>query len=121
MASDDLRCGNIVLLHDGGGNREETVRALPMIIEGIRARGLEIAPVYELFGQDSGSMYVPLPRGQRWAARLDRLGFWLFDAAVMSITWIFFLGDLLMTGRLLFIGNRCDLRSLAGEDLRKTG
>src|SRR6202167_1707699 len=29
----DLRCGNIVLLHDGGGNRAETVRALPMIIE----------------------------------------------------------------------------------------
>ena len=27
----DLRCGNIVLLHDGGGNRAETVRALPMI------------------------------------------------------------------------------------------
>ena len=24
----DLRCGNIVLLHDGGGNRAETVRAL---------------------------------------------------------------------------------------------
>jgi peptidoglycan/xylan/chitin deacetylase (PgdA/CDA1 family) len=38
----DLRCGNIVLLHDGGGNRAETVRALPMIIEGVRARGLEI-------------------------------------------------------------------------------
>ena len=26
---DDQRCGNIVLLHDGGGNRAETVRALP--------------------------------------------------------------------------------------------
>src|SRR5258708_3392584 len=30
-----LTCGNIVLLHDGGGNRAETLRALPMIIEGI--------------------------------------------------------------------------------------
>src|SRR5579863_4837086 len=42
----DPRCGNIVLLHDGGGNRGETVRALPKIIEGIRARGYEIVPVY---------------------------------------------------------------------------
>ena len=42
--------------------------------------------------------------GERWAARLDGLGFWLFEAGIISITWIFFLGDLLMTGRLLFIG-----------------
>ena len=38
MPSGDLRCGNIVLLHDGGGDRSETVRALPMIIDGVRAR-----------------------------------------------------------------------------------
>jgi cellulose synthase/poly-beta-1,6-N-acetylglucosamine synthase-like glycosyltransferase/peptidoglycan/xylan/chitin deacetylase (PgdA/CDA1 family)/spore germination protein YaaH len=100
----DLRCGNIVLLHDGGGDRSETVRALPMIIDGVRARGYEIAPVYELLGKTRADVMSPLPTGQRWAARLDRLGFWMFDAAVLSITWIFFLGDLLMTGRLLFIG-----------------
>ncbi|HZW93310.1 MAG TPA: glycosyltransferase [Candidatus Eremiobacteraceae bacterium] len=100
----DLRCGNIIILHDGGGNRAETVRALPMIIDGIRARGLEIAPVYDLLGKTRADVMAPLPTGQRWAARLDRLGFWLFDAAVVGITWIFFIGDILMTGRLLFIG-----------------
>ena len=100
----DLRCGNIVLLHDGGGNREETVRALPMIIDGIRARGFQIVPVYQLLGKTRADVMAPLPAGDRWAARLDRLGFWIFDASVKTITWIFFLGDLLMTGRLLFIG-----------------
>ncbi len=101
---EDLRCGNIVLLHDGGGDRAETVRALPMIIDGIRARGYEIAPVYELLGMQRETVMAPLPRGERWAARLDRLGFWLFDASIVTITWIFLIGDLLMTGRLLFIG-----------------
>jgi cellulose synthase/poly-beta-1,6-N-acetylglucosamine synthase-like glycosyltransferase/spore germination protein YaaH/peptidoglycan/xylan/chitin deacetylase (PgdA/CDA1 family) len=101
---DDLRCGNIVLLHDGGGNRAETVRALPMIIDGIRARGYEVAPVYELLGMQKANVMAPLPRGELWAARLDRLGFWLFDAGIVTITWIFLVGDLLMTGRLLFIG-----------------
>ncbi len=100
----DLRCGNIIILHDGGGNRAETVRALPMIIDGIRARGLEIAPVYDLLGKTRADVMAPLPTGQRWAARLDRLGFWLFDAVVVGIAWIFFIGDILMTGRLLFIG-----------------
>jgi cellulose synthase/poly-beta-1,6-N-acetylglucosamine synthase-like glycosyltransferase/spore germination protein YaaH/peptidoglycan/xylan/chitin deacetylase (PgdA/CDA1 family) len=100
----DLRCGNIVMLHDGGGNRAETVRALPMIIDGVRARGYEIVPVYQLLGKTRADVMAPLPAGERWAARLDRLGFWLFDAAVTGITLVFFLGDLLMTGRLLFIG-----------------
>jgi cellulose synthase/poly-beta-1,6-N-acetylglucosamine synthase-like glycosyltransferase/spore germination protein YaaH/peptidoglycan/xylan/chitin deacetylase (PgdA/CDA1 family) len=102
--ADDLRCGNIVLLHDGGGDRAETVRALPMIIDGIRARGYEITPVYELLGKQKADVMAPLPRGELWAARLDSLGFWLFDLGVVGITWVFLLGDLLMTGRLIFIG-----------------
>ena len=101
---EDLRCGNIVLLHDGGGNRAETVRALPMIIDGIRARGYEIAPVYDLIGKTRADVMAPLPAGELWAARLNRAGFWLFDAGVVGITWIFLIGDLLMTGRLIFIG-----------------
>ena len=102
--AEDLRCGNIVLLHDGGGNRAETVRALPLIIDGVRARGYEIAPVYALLGMQKADVMAPLPRGELWAARLDLLGFWLFDAGIIAITWIFLIGDLLMTGRLLFIG-----------------
>jgi peptidoglycan-N-acetylglucosamine deacetylase len=101
---EDLHCGNIVLLHDGGGDRSETVRALPMIIDGVRARGYEIAPIYDLLGMQMTDVMAPLPRGELWAARLDRLGFWLFDFTVITITWIFLVGDLLMTGRLLFIG-----------------
>jgi cellulose synthase/poly-beta-1,6-N-acetylglucosamine synthase-like glycosyltransferase/spore germination protein YaaH/peptidoglycan/xylan/chitin deacetylase (PgdA/CDA1 family) len=101
---DNLRCGNVVLLHDGGGNRAETVRALPMIIEGVRARGLEVVPVYELMGKTKAEVMAPLAPGERWGARLDGLSFWLFGAANIGITWIFFLGDVLMTGRLLFIG-----------------
>lgn len=38
----DVRRGSIVLLHDGGGNRSQTVKALPAIVKGIRARGFEL-------------------------------------------------------------------------------
>jgi cellulose synthase/poly-beta-1,6-N-acetylglucosamine synthase-like glycosyltransferase/spore germination protein YaaH/peptidoglycan/xylan/chitin deacetylase (PgdA/CDA1 family) len=101
---ENLRCGNIVLMHDGGGNRAETVKALPAIIDGVRARGYEIAPVYELIGKTRADVMAPLPPGELWAARLDRFGFWVFDASIVFITWIFLVGDLLMTGRLIFIG-----------------
>jgi cellulose synthase/poly-beta-1,6-N-acetylglucosamine synthase-like glycosyltransferase len=45
-----------------------------------------------------------LPTNELWAARLNLVGFWLFDAGIKGLTWIFFVGDLLMTGRLLFVG-----------------
>ncbi|MEJ3744830.1 polysaccharide deacetylase family protein [Actinomycetes bacterium KLBMP 9797] len=36
---DQARAGSVVLLHDGGGDRRQTVAALPEIIEGLLARG----------------------------------------------------------------------------------
>src|SRR5207245_8632166 len=37
--------GSIVILHDGGGDRSQTIAALPSIIEGIRARGYRLVPI----------------------------------------------------------------------------
>lgn len=43
---DALGPGGIVLLHDGGGNREATIAALPKIIDAARARGYTfVAPL----------------------------------------------------------------------------
>src|ERR1700685_880348 len=95
----DTQCGNIVLMHDGGGNRERTVLALPPIIDAARARGFDCVPVYQLMGKTKAEVMPPLPSNQVWAARLNGIGFWLFSATMMGITVIFFLGDILMTGR----------------------
>jgi peptidoglycan-N-acetylglucosamine deacetylase len=42
--------GSIVLMHDGGGPRGETLAALPRIIDTLRARGYRFATVTELLG-----------------------------------------------------------------------
>jgi peptidoglycan/xylan/chitin deacetylase (PgdA/CDA1 family) len=42
--------GSIVLMHDGGGNRSETLAALPSIIETLRRRGYRFDTVTELLG-----------------------------------------------------------------------
>lgn len=42
--------GSIVLMHDGGGPRGETLAALPRIIDSLRARGYRFATVSELLG-----------------------------------------------------------------------
>ena len=100
----DRLCGSVILLHDGGGNRSETVRALPIIIEGVRAKGDEVVPLSELIGKTRADVMPPIPYNERWAARLDWMGFAIWNFSTDAITWIFFLGDLLMTGRLLFVG-----------------
>jgi peptidoglycan-N-acetylglucosamine deacetylase len=42
--------GSIILMHDGGGPRSETLAALPQVIDTLRARGFHFATVSELLG-----------------------------------------------------------------------
>ena len=44
----DAKPGAIVLMHDGGGNRERTVKALPEIISGLKQQGYRFVTVPEL-------------------------------------------------------------------------
>jgi peptidoglycan/xylan/chitin deacetylase (PgdA/CDA1 family) len=40
-----LRPGAVILLHDGGGDRGQTVDALPVILDGLHARGYRVVPL----------------------------------------------------------------------------
>jgi peptidoglycan/xylan/chitin deacetylase (PgdA/CDA1 family) len=42
--------GSIILLHDGGGDRSQTVAALPDIVRSLRARGYRLVTVTKLLG-----------------------------------------------------------------------
>jgi cellulose synthase/poly-beta-1,6-N-acetylglucosamine synthase-like glycosyltransferase/peptidoglycan/xylan/chitin deacetylase (PgdA/CDA1 family) len=97
-------CGNIVLLHDGGGNRSETVRALPMIIHELRDRGYTLVAVSALLDKTSAEVMPQLSPNERWAARLDSFGFLLYRLFQQALIFIFFVGDTLMTLRLLMVG-----------------
>jgi len=44
----EIRPGAIVLLHDGGGDRRQTVKALPLIIAAIQAKGLQAVTLSQL-------------------------------------------------------------------------
>jgi peptidoglycan/xylan/chitin deacetylase (PgdA/CDA1 family) len=44
------RPGSIILMHDGGGARTDTLTALPRIIDTLRARGYRFATVTQLLG-----------------------------------------------------------------------
>jgi len=52
--------GNIVLLHDGGGDRNQTVAALPHIIDYLRARGDKVVPLRDLLGVPEDALMPPI-------------------------------------------------------------
>ncbi len=103
-APSNLSCGNIILLHDGGGNRSQTVKALGMMIDGLRARGYQIVPVSDLIGKTRAEVMPPLTTNERWAAWIDGLSFGMFGFVSSFIIFVFFVGDVLMSGRLVVVG-----------------
>jgi peptidoglycan-N-acetylglucosamine deacetylase len=53
--------GAIILMHDAGGTRTQTIAALPRIIEGLRARGFHLVTVPQLLEDDPPPAGQPLP------------------------------------------------------------
>ena len=66
--------GAIILMHDGGGNRDQDLEALPKIIERLQGEGYEFVTLSELCALDSripadvAAGTAKMPEGAVWAA-----------------------------------------------------
>jgi peptidoglycan/xylan/chitin deacetylase (PgdA/CDA1 family) len=58
----NTRPGAIVLMHDGGGYRDQTVKALPAIIRGLRRRHFQLMTVPQLLLEDPPPRHTTRPR-----------------------------------------------------------
>jgi cellulose synthase/poly-beta-1,6-N-acetylglucosamine synthase-like glycosyltransferase/peptidoglycan/xylan/chitin deacetylase (PgdA/CDA1 family)/spore germination protein YaaH len=99
------RLGNIILLHDAGGDRSQTVIALPRIIRHFRDQGYSFTSVCRLISKTRDEVMPPL------AQPMDRLvakaNWWIVE----GIYWgthilfaLFFVGIVLSIGRILAMG-----------------
>ncbi len=89
-AANSERSANIVLLHDGGGNREQTVAALPILIDRLRAQGYHLMPVSQLAGLPRDAV-MPVVKGTDLLAVRADVGFFLALAMIgYAIRWLFF-------------------------------
>ncbi|WP_340314197.1 polysaccharide deacetylase family protein [Rhizorhabdus argentea] len=79
----------IVLLHDAGGDRSQTVAALPLLIRELRARGLRFVPVSELAGLPPAQVNPPISKGDRFAAETDLALFSTLGGMTIAIKWLF--------------------------------
>jgi cellulose synthase/poly-beta-1,6-N-acetylglucosamine synthase-like glycosyltransferase/peptidoglycan/xylan/chitin deacetylase (PgdA/CDA1 family)/spore germination protein YaaH len=96
--------GSIILMHDGGGNRQVTVDALGPLIDTLRARGYQIVPVSALMGKTTAEVMPPLTFWQRMRAIPDSIAFSALDMVGAFIVMVFFIGDILMSARLILVG-----------------
>jgi cellulose synthase/poly-beta-1,6-N-acetylglucosamine synthase-like glycosyltransferase len=92
-----------VLLHDSGGDRSQTVAALPAIITGLRARGYKLVPVSTLAGLSRDQVMPLLSKSDRLAAETDLALFSMLGAIVITLRWLFAVAISLGIARALFL------------------
>jgi cellulose synthase/poly-beta-1,6-N-acetylglucosamine synthase-like glycosyltransferase/spore germination protein YaaH/peptidoglycan/xylan/chitin deacetylase (PgdA/CDA1 family) len=94
--------GQIVLLHDSGGDRSHTVEALPGLIDAIRAKGYRLVTVDQLAGMSRTDALPPTSRGSL-ELFVDRLGFGFFRWLNAGMTGLFVTAIVLGVARLAFL------------------
>ncbi|OYW16634.1 MAG: polysaccharide deacetylase [Novosphingobium sp. 12-64-8] len=110
------RTANVILLHDGGGDRQQTVLALPRIIEKLEADGYRLVPASTLAGLKRDDV---MPQVKGWdllAVRADVGIFAMLATLIDALNWIFFFAIALgviravgLTGLALFPERRIGL------------
>ena len=93
--------GNIVLLHDSGGDRSQTVKLLPVLIDTLRARGYSFVPVSQLGGFTRDAVMPP----QKLTVMLEenRVVFLTLSYLGQALYYCFIAAIILGIGRLLLL------------------
>jgi len=95
--------GNVILLHDGGGDRSATVEALRLLIPELKRRSYRFVTVSELMGSRREQVMPPVRGEEELIAGVDYLVFSLMFWIHNTLVVLFYGGLLLGVGRLLWV------------------
>ena len=98
----DLK-GRVILLHDSGGIRTQTIKALPNLIEALRAHGYKLVTVGNLAGMTPAEVMPPADRDS-FSLALDRAVFFLSRNGEAIVSAMLVTAIVLGVCRLLFLG-----------------
>jgi cellulose synthase/poly-beta-1,6-N-acetylglucosamine synthase-like glycosyltransferase/peptidoglycan/xylan/chitin deacetylase (PgdA/CDA1 family)/spore germination protein YaaH len=102
-AGDDVKSGNIILLHDSGGDRQQTIEALPTIIDQLRAKGYTFVPVSQLAGLTPAAVNPKISGSDLIAVRFDVSIFLLLAALDQTLKFLFFTAIFVGTARAVLL------------------
>ncbi len=96
--------GSIILLHDAGGDRSETVKALPQIIKYYKEKGYEFTTVAKLMGKTKDEVMPRVKQGSEYYLAYAN---WLVAFTIYEIEYylfaFFFLAIILSFGKVLLL------------------
>lgn len=101
--SADAKEGNIVLLHDSGGDRSQTAAALPRIIQSLQSQGFQLVTVSNLIGVSSNDIMPPVSGSERLVATASSFAFLFISWAFYLLSVAFTVGIFLGIARFVFI------------------
>ena len=105
---------NIILMHDGGGNRDKTIAALPRLITELKKRGYKLVTVSGLLGPGGREkMFTPVSGYQAIIAGFDRFAF------EIQYTYSTILGFAFLIA--IFLGMRLSIRLTERPRLARLG
>jgi len=107
---DTRTLGNIVLLHDGGGDRSGTVEALPKLLDYFTERGDQLVTIGELLGMDSQKILPPVTSDKKsFEFMASGIGFYILRIFLRFVEIFLVVGTVLVVMRtvlVLFLATR---------------
>jgi cellulose synthase/poly-beta-1,6-N-acetylglucosamine synthase-like glycosyltransferase/spore germination protein YaaH/peptidoglycan/xylan/chitin deacetylase (PgdA/CDA1 family) len=95
--------GSCILLHDGGGDRTETVRLIPLLVNDLHKRGYTFVPVSALIGSTRDKVNPPVNPADTLMAANDRIVFEFIYLFELFLGIAFVTAIVLGTARILFV------------------
>ena len=97
------RRGGIVLLHDGGGDRSQTLAAVSRIVPALRARGFRFVTVSQLAGLPRSEAEVPVDRWGRDRGRILIATLAVARWTTTILAWLLIVVALLFVARVFLL------------------
>ena len=108
--------GNVIVMHDAGGDRQATIDALPGLIAALRADGYRIVSLSELIGAERDQLMPPVTGVHRW---FDALSFGVLSVAgqVLALAfWVMIISGALRSLAVLGLAHIRKHHDTDGED-----
>jgi peptidoglycan-N-acetylglucosamine deacetylase len=103
VQKEKLGYGHIVLMHDAGGDRTETLKALPRVIQHFRDSGYQFVSIAELTGRSREDMMPTLNQQQQPLTKAYRAISNVTSSVNDTLKWVFYVAMICGTFRLFFI------------------
>jgi peptidoglycan-N-acetylglucosamine deacetylase len=99
----ELPSGNVILMHDAGGNRGDTVKALPQIIETLKKKGYKFVLIHDLLHKSRADVMPAVKASDNPFILYDKALFTIVFDWQLAIKSLFYLAILLGIFRFLFL------------------